>query len=238
MTKAADDAGGNGADASQDERLSQRGPRDESQDWLVAARERVRVFAEYDGAFEESADVVVVGSGPCGAVSAYELAAAGHDVILLEEGPPFTVRDLELDGNLYVDGGLVNNLPVKGQRKWRGMLLVPWVIPLALSTLGWWWMFDPTNSAFNYILQSLGFERVPFLSDPYWARFSVILVNVWYGAPFFLIMYLAALKSQPFGQCHGIQRDPVIMLAGIRIALGDGGTEHGRRFDVAAQDVA
>jgi len=35
------------------------------------------------------------------------------------------------------------------------------------------------------------------LSDPYWARFSVILVNVWYGAPFFLIMYLAALKSVP-----------------------------------------
>jgi len=92
---------------------------------------------------------------------------------------------------------LVNNLPVKGQRKWRGMLLVPWVIPLALSTLGWWWMFDPTNSAFNYTLRSFGFEGIPWLSDPYWARFSVILVNVWYGAPFFLIMYLAALKSVP-----------------------------------------
>src|SRR5487761_2666725 len=92
---------------------------------------------------------------------------------------------------------LVNNLPVKGQRKWRGMLLVPWVIPLALSTLGWWWLFDPTNSAFNYTLKSLGFNWIPWLSDPYWARFSVILVNVWYGAPFFLIMYLAALKSVP-----------------------------------------
>jgi multiple sugar transport system permease protein len=92
---------------------------------------------------------------------------------------------------------LVNNLPVKGQRKWRGMLLVPWVIPLALSTLGWWWMFDPTNSAFNYTLRSLGFDGIPWLSEPYWARFSVILVNVWYGAPFFLIMYLAALKSVP-----------------------------------------
>ena len=46
---------------------------------------------------------------------------------------------------------LVNNLPAKGQRKWRGMLLVPWVIPLALSTLGWWWLFDPTYSAFNWI---------------------------------------------------------------------------------------
>jgi len=92
---------------------------------------------------------------------------------------------------------LVNNLPAKGQRKWRGMLLVPWVIPLALSSLSWWWLFDPTHSAFNYVIESLGLSPVAWLSDPYWARFSVILVNVWYGAPFFLIMYLAALKSVP-----------------------------------------
>jgi multiple sugar transport system permease protein len=92
---------------------------------------------------------------------------------------------------------LVNNLPSKGQRKWRGMLLVPWVIPLALSSLGWWWLFDPTHSAFNWILRGLGFNEIAWLSDPIWARFSVILVNIWYGAPFFLIMYLAALKSVP-----------------------------------------
>lgn len=92
---------------------------------------------------------------------------------------------------------LINNLPAKGQRKWRGMLLVPWVIPLALSSLGWWWLFDPTHSAFNWILTGLGFDEVPWLSAPGWARFSVILVNVWFGAPFFLIMYLAALKSVP-----------------------------------------
>ncbi|MEZ4334548.1 MAG: GMC family oxidoreductase [Myxococcota bacterium] len=82
-----------------------------SDDWIEAARERVRVFAQYDGAFEEKADVVVVGSGPCGAVAAYELARAGRDVILVEEGPPFTVRDFELDGNLSMtrtmrEGGL------------------------------------------------------------------------------------------------------------------------------------
>ena len=77
------------------------------------------------------------------------------------------------------------------------MLLVPWVIPLALSSLGWWWLFDPTHSAFNWIVTGLGYREIPWLSDPYWARFSVILVNVWYGAPFFLIMYLAALKSVP-----------------------------------------
>ena len=96
-----------------------------------------------------------------------------------------------------VTAHLVNNLPSKGQRKWRGMLLVPWVIPLALSTLGWWWLFDPTHSAFNWLIKGFGGNDIPWLSDPYWARFSVILVNVWYGAPFFLIMYLAALKSVP-----------------------------------------
>ena len=96
-----------------------------------------------------------------------------------------------------VTAHLINNLPAKGQRKWRGMLLVPWVIPLALSSLGWWWLFDPTHSAFNWLIALFGGEEIPWLSDPIWARFSVILVNVWYGAPFFLIMYLAALKSVP-----------------------------------------
>ena len=91
----------------------------------------------------------------------------------------------------------VNTLPVKGQRKWRGMLLVPWVIPTAISTITWFWLFDPDYSAFNWVLRHLGMSGIPWLGAANWARFSVILVNVWYGAPFFLIMYLAALKSVP-----------------------------------------
>jgi multiple sugar transport system permease protein len=97
----------------------------------------------------------------------------------------------------FIAAHLINNLPQKGQRKWRGMLLVPWVIPPALSTLGWWWMFDPTYSALNWVLESIGGPHIAWLSDPQWARFSVILVNVWIGTPFFMIMYLAALKSVP-----------------------------------------
>jgi multiple sugar transport system permease protein len=91
----------------------------------------------------------------------------------------------------------VNNIPTKGQRKWRGMLLVPWVIPAAMSTLSWLWLFDPSYSAFNWIFAQLGLGRISWLGEAGWARFSVILVNVWIGAPFFLIMYLAALKSVP-----------------------------------------
>ena len=91
----------------------------------------------------------------------------------------------------------VHNVPVKGQRKWRGMLLVPWVIPPAMSTLAWLWLFDPSYSAFNWLFNQVGLPGVNWLGDPGWARFGVILVNVWFGAPFFMIMYLAALKSVP-----------------------------------------
>src|SRR5207247_9205422 len=97
----------------------------------------------------------------------------------------------------FIVAHFVHNMPAKGQRKWRGMLLVPWVIPPAMSTLAWLWLFDPSYSAFNYTLALFGIGRIPWTGEAGWARFSVILVNIWVGAPFFMIMYLASLKSVP-----------------------------------------
>jgi len=97
----------------------------------------------------------------------------------------------------FIVAHLVHNIPLKGQRKWRGMLLVPWVIPPAMSTLAWLWLFDPSYSAFNWILAHFGIAAIPWTGEVGWARFCVILVNIWAGAPFFMIMYLAALKSVP-----------------------------------------
>lgn len=110
----------------------------------------------------------------------------------------FAVTSVVLKALLgFVLAHLMNNIPGKSQRIWRGLLLVPWVIPLALSCLGWWWLFDPAYSAFNWILERFGFAGVAWLGTPWTARFCMIAVNVWYGTPFFLIMYLAALKSVP-----------------------------------------
>jgi multiple sugar transport system permease protein len=97
----------------------------------------------------------------------------------------------------FVLAHLMQNIPGKNQRIWRGLLLVPWVIPLALSALGWWWMFDPSYSAFNWILNQFGYANVPWLGQKWTARIAMIVVNTWYGTPFFMIMYMAALKSVP-----------------------------------------
>jgi multiple sugar transport system permease protein len=114
----------------------------------------------------------------------------------------------------FVLAHLMHNIPGTNQRIWRGLLLVPWVIPLALSTLTWWWMFDPSYSAFNWILNQFGFANVPWLGVGWIARACTITVNVWYGTPFFMIMYLAALKSVPeqlyeaaaIDGAHGVQK--------------------------------
>jgi len=92
---------------------------------------------------------------------------------------------------------LMHNIPSRRQRILRGLLLIPWVVPLALSTLGWWWLFDPSYSALNYALGGIGIGPIPWLGSTGWARFAMILVNTWYGTPFFMIMYLASLKSVP-----------------------------------------
>ena len=79
----------------------------------------VRVFAQYDRDFTEQADVVVVGSGPCGAVVCYELARAGLRVVLLEEGPPFTPADFEFDACR----SMARTMREGGLRRTRGTII-------------------------------------------------------------------------------------------------------------------
>jgi len=81
----------------------------------------------------------------------------------------------------------------------RGAVLLPFIVPTALSTLVWWWMFEPLYSVVNWTLKSLHLVNrdIPWLPDPYLAMFTVILVNTWRGLPFFAITVLAGLMSIP-----------------------------------------
>jgi len=63
-----------------------------------------------------------------------------------------------------------------------------------MSTLAWLWLFDhPTAPSTIRLLCSD--RTIPCTGDARLGPFSVILVNIWFGAPFFMIMYLASLKS-------------------------------------------
>jgi len=79
----------------------------------------------------------------------------------------------------------------------KGAIMLPWVVPTSLSALAWWWMFNPLFSVLNWVIKKifLSSKGIPWLSDTVWAMFSVILVDVWRGVPFFAISILAGLVS-------------------------------------------
>ncbi|HEY7521515.1 MAG TPA: sugar ABC transporter permease [Methylomirabilota bacterium] len=86
------------------------------------------------------------------------------------------------------------------KRMLRGAVLLPWVIPTALSTLGWWWMFNSLYSVVNWSGIALGVMDPPgpnWLGQKYYAMAAVVAVNVWRGLPFFAITILAGLVSIP-----------------------------------------
>lgn len=81
----------------------------------------------------------------------------------------------------------------------RGLMLLPWIVPTSLSALGWLWMFDSEFSIFNKILLGTGLidQKIIWLGMPATAMFSVQLVNIWRGIPFFGISLLAGMQSIP-----------------------------------------
>ena len=92
----------------------------------------------------------------------------------------------------------------------RGAVLLPWVIPTALSTLGWWWMFNSLYSVVNWTGIALGLLDPPgpnWLGQKYYAMAAVITVNVWRGLPFFAITILAGLVSIPKELYEAAQAD-------------------------------
>lgn len=79
----------------------------------------------------------------------------------------------------------------------RAMLLLPWIIPTALSTLAWLWILNPTFGMLNWCIVHLGGPKVNWLGDTTMAMVSIITVNIWRGVPFFGICLLAALQTIP-----------------------------------------
>jgi multiple sugar transport system permease protein len=88
----------------------------------------------------------------------------------------------------------------KFKRVIRGAILLPWVIPTALSVLAWGWMFDSLYSVVNWTGIHLGLISPPgpnWLGMTRYSMTAVIAVNVWRGLPFFAIIVLAGLVSIP-----------------------------------------
>ena len=127
------------------------------------------------------------------------LLRSGIFLQTLQNSIVFTTAALTLKTVLGMVLALLLFRLVRFKRLIRGAVLLPFIVPTALSTLVWWWMFEPMYSVVNWTLKSLHLvERdIPWLPDPYLAMFTVVLVNTWRGLPFFAITLLAGLVAIP-----------------------------------------
>jgi multiple sugar transport system permease protein len=91
------------------------------------------------------------------------------------------------------------NKPIKGRALIRALLFLPWALPTLTSVLSWRWMLGDVGGIVNYLLMSLNLIDAPvgWLGEPALAQWSVVMVNVWRGTPFFGISILAALQAIP-----------------------------------------
>ncbi|MGI4896241.1 MAG: carbohydrate ABC transporter permease [Janthinobacterium lividum] len=79
----------------------------------------------------------------------------------------------------------------------RSLILLPWLLPLIISAAVWRRMMDAGSGVLNQILGGLGLGNVPWLTDPHVALYSVILVNVWVGIPFVMVILYGGLQEIP-----------------------------------------
>jgi multiple sugar transport system permease protein len=79
----------------------------------------------------------------------------------------------------------------------RAIVLLPFIVPTALSALAFWWIYDPQFSVISWVLTRMGIihHYIDFLGDPWLARFSTIAANIWRGVPFVAITLLAGLQT-------------------------------------------
>jgi multiple sugar transport system permease protein len=79
----------------------------------------------------------------------------------------------------------------------RAVILLPYIVPTALSAIAFWWIYDSQFSIISWGLVKLGLidHYIDFLGSPWNARFATIFANIWRGVPFVAITLLAGLQT-------------------------------------------
>ena len=115
----------------------------------------------------------------------------------------FATVSVVLKGVFGLGAAMLMQRATRMKRFVRGSILVPFVAPTVLTTLGWWLIFDPTYSHINWLLENfwplnlLGLGPFQWLGNPNLALSSVIMVNFWRGMPFFAVTIFAGLVAIP-----------------------------------------
>ncbi|WP_327725528.1 sugar ABC transporter permease [Streptomyces europaeiscabiei] len=84
---------------------------------------------------------------------------------------------------------------IPGGRVFKVLLMLPWVVPIVVSSTAWNWLVGTPASPVPTLAANLGFGEVHFLADPTLAAITVCVFKVWVSFPFMMLMTSAALAA-------------------------------------------
>ncbi|WP_405444916.1 sugar ABC transporter permease [Streptomyces achromogenes] len=80
----------------------------------------------------------------------------------------------------------------------RSLILLPWLVPMVVSGIVWRRILDQDTGVLNSFLDAIGLDgHTPWLTSPHMALLSVILVNIWIGIPFNMVILYGGLQEVP-----------------------------------------
>ena len=92
---------------------------------------------------------------------------------------------------------VLNDPYLKFRYFYRSVLILPYAIPAFISILVWGGLLNTELGVVNDILARIGIGRIPWMQDAFWARVALLLVNMWLGYPYMMLVTLGALQSIP-----------------------------------------
>ncbi|TCZ74701.1 sugar ABC transporter permease [Paenibacillus albiflavus] len=90
---------------------------------------------------------------------------------------------------------LIQQKGIRFKSAWRTIFILPYAIPQIISLLVMRNLFNGQFGPINQYLAFFGLDKIPWLTDPLWAKVTVIVVNMWVGIPVSLILILGILTS-------------------------------------------
>ncbi|MBD2628472.1 carbohydrate ABC transporter permease [Trichormus variabilis] len=88
------------------------------------------------------------------------------------------------------------NSGIRGKSWWRILYFLPTVTSSAVLTLIFMWIYN-TDGLLNDFLAFVGLPKYNWLGDPAVALKGIMIMNIWSTAPFYMVIYLAALQDIP-----------------------------------------
>ncbi|ACX63248.1 MULTISPECIES: sugar ABC transporter permease [Bacillales] len=92
---------------------------------------------------------------------------------------------------------LIQQKGIRFKGVWRVILIIPYAIPQLISLLVMRNMFNGQFGPINQYLRYFGLEGLPWLTDPVWAKVTVIVVNMWVGIPVSMLLVMSVLTTIP-----------------------------------------